>query len=41
MQKKPYYLKMVFRGIFINLVNNTEIKNDVPQTLFGVKIRIN
>ena len=35
-----YYLKMVYTDIYINLANNMEIKKDKPQTLPGVKKRI-
>ena len=40
-QKKPYYVRMVYTHIYINLVNNMGIKNDGQKTLSGVKIRIN
>ena len=39
-QKKPYYLKMAYKDIFINLGNNMDIKKYSQQTLPGVKIRI-
>ena len=39
--EKPYYLKMAYTDIHINLVNNIEIKKDERQTLSRVKIRIN
>ena len=39
-QKKPYYLKMAYADIYINLGNNMEIKKDGKQALSGVKIRI-
>ena len=40
LDKKPYYLRMVYTDIFINLVNSMETKENEQQTLFGVKIRI-
>ena len=38
--KKPYYPRMDYTDIYINLVNNMETKKDEQQTLSGAKKRI-
>ena len=38
--EETVYLKMAYTDIYINLVNNMEMKNDERQTLSGVKKRI-
>ena len=40
LDKKTYYLKMVYIDIYINVASSMEIKKDRLQTLSGLKIRI-